>query len=241
MAQDYPEEFLTKLRAVTAMRPKRVIEHILEHGHITTQELNSQYGYNHPPRAARDVRELGIPLETFKVTGSDGRKIAAYRFADPAAVRGTIHTGRIKLPKRFKRQFIERYGTKCALCSGEFEASFLQIDHRIPYEVGGQAAGDPDPDHYMLVCRTCNRGKSWSCEHCENWLRKKNADICRTCYWASPDEYSHIAMKQLRRLALTWSGKETTEYDRLAAKALDRETDLPEFVKAILRKHLKAP
>jgi hypothetical protein len=66
--------------SVNAKRPKTVIDHIIEYDFITTEELKEKYGYNHPPRAVRDVRENGIPIETFRVTGSDGRKIAAYRF-----------------------------------------------------------------------------------------------------------------------------------------------------------------
>ena len=77
MKQDLPADFIQKCKAVTAKRPRTVIEHILEHGYITTEELRSIYGYNHPPRAARDVREQGIPLETFRVTGADGRKICS--------------------------------------------------------------------------------------------------------------------------------------------------------------------
>lgn len=75
-------ELLALCRTITAKRPKTVIDHILKHGFITTEELKDNYGYNHPPRAVRDVRENGIPLETFRVTGSDGRKIAAYRFGE---------------------------------------------------------------------------------------------------------------------------------------------------------------
>ena len=51
---------------MTAKRPRTVIGHILQHGFITSEELHSIYGYDHPPRAARDVREYGIPLETFE-------------------------------------------------------------------------------------------------------------------------------------------------------------------------------
>ena len=58
-------------------RARIVIEHILAHGHITTEDLE-HYGYKHPPRAARDVREAGIPLVTFRVKSADGsRSIAA--------------------------------------------------------------------------------------------------------------------------------------------------------------------
>ena len=79
----YPKEFLELCASVTGKRPKTVVDHILKHGHITTEELKNKYGYDHPPRAARDVRELGIQLETFRVAAANGRKIAAYRFADP--------------------------------------------------------------------------------------------------------------------------------------------------------------
>jgi len=85
-AKDLPREFVKKCKAVTAKRPRTVIDHILKHGQITTEELKEKYGYNHPPRAARDVKEQGIPLEMFRVTGSDGRKIGAYRFGDPKKV-----------------------------------------------------------------------------------------------------------------------------------------------------------
>jgi hypothetical protein len=81
-SQPLPNDFIQLCQSVTAKRPKAVISHILQHGFVTTEELKNIYGYNHPPRAARDVREHGIPLNTFRVTGSDGKKIAAYKFGD---------------------------------------------------------------------------------------------------------------------------------------------------------------
>ena len=75
------------LEKISNKRARIVIEHILENGFITTEQLEKQYGYNHPPRAARDVRESGIPLETFRVKDSAGRIIAAYRFGDLNQVR----------------------------------------------------------------------------------------------------------------------------------------------------------
>jgi len=84
MNKEYPKEFLELLDSVQAKRPRTVIQHILQHGHITSQELKDVYGYNHPPRAVRDVREHGIPLVTYRITGSDGRRIAAYKFGDPS-------------------------------------------------------------------------------------------------------------------------------------------------------------
>ena len=64
MNNKYPKEFLDLIRSVTSKRPKTVIDHILKNEFITTEELKNLYGYNHPPRAVRDVREHGIPIET---------------------------------------------------------------------------------------------------------------------------------------------------------------------------------
>jgi hypothetical protein len=68
-----PDDFLQLCQSVTAKRPKAMIDHILQHGYVTIEDLKKIYGYNHPPRAARDVREHGIPLETFRVKGSGRR------------------------------------------------------------------------------------------------------------------------------------------------------------------------
>lgn len=46
----WPAEFLAALARVTHRRARIVIEHILKHGHITTEELEDTYGYSHPPQ-----------------------------------------------------------------------------------------------------------------------------------------------------------------------------------------------
>lgn len=56
----HSQEILDRLYAITNKRPATVIRHLLEHDYITTEELREKYGYRHPPRAIRDVRERGI-------------------------------------------------------------------------------------------------------------------------------------------------------------------------------------
>ncbi len=46
---DYPKEFLDLLDSVTAKRPRTVIQHILEHGFITSEELKDTYGNLYKP------------------------------------------------------------------------------------------------------------------------------------------------------------------------------------------------
>lgn len=234
----YPEAFLALCRSVTAKRPKTVIEHILKHGQITTEELKNTYGYNHPPRAARDVKEHGIPIERVTVTGSDGRKIAAYRFGDPAAVKVRRFDGRTGLSKQIKDALIAKYGCRCFIYLEEMPEASLQIDHRVPFEVSGESE-TMAPEDFMLLCGSANRAKSWSCEHCENWKNLKQREICLTCYWAYPENHTHVAMQQLRRVDLIWQGADTAQYERLKADAAEAGMEIPDFVKEVLRRALQ--
>lgn len=234
------KEFLELCHSVTAKRPRTVIDHIIEYGFITTEELKDKYGYNHPPRAVRDVREHGIPIETFRVTGSDGRKIAAYRFGNVNAKRFRKLSGRTGLSRKIKDALIEKYGCKCFIYLEEVDEQSLQIDHRIPYEVGGDGENDKlDPEDFMLLSGSANRAKSWSCEHCENWNNTRDRMVCLTCYWAFPEKYSHIAMRQIRRLDLIWQGEEVEIYQKLKTEAKSLDKEIPAFVKEILEREMR--
>ena len=216
MKKRYPKSFLAKLNSVTAKRPKTVIQHILEKGFVTTEELK-KLGYEHAPRAARDVRELGIPLETFRIKDSAGRNIAAYRFGDPSKMGDGLSkkAGRTVLSKALKKALIEKYGSMCFIYLQPMESDLLQVDHRIPYEIGGEQDVE-DLDCYMLLCPSANRAKSWTCEHCPNW-QIKNASFCLKCFWAHPEDYTHVAGKEQRQILITFTGNEIEDYNRLIA------------------------
>lgn len=201
--KDLPPEYVTKLKSVTAKRAKAVIDELLAHGIVTTERLN-EMGYNHPPRAIADVRELGIPLTTTRSTGKDGRSMAAYVLADPGSVKGGVLAGRKAFPKDLKVRLIALAGSRCAVCHEEYEDRYLQVDHRIPYRVAGDDA-NTDPVHFQLMCGSCNRAKSWSCENCPNYEARVPA-TCATCYWATPHDYEHVATRVERRMTLVWSG-----------------------------------
>jgi hypothetical protein len=234
----FPNEFLELCASVTGKRPKTVIDHILKHGHITTEELKNKYGYDHPPRAARDVRELGIAFETFRVEAANGRKIAAYRFADPAKKKFRRFSGRTGLSKEIKDHLIAKYGCQCFIYLEKMDATNLQIDHRVPYEVAGEA-DELQPEDFMLLCGSANRAKSWSCEHCENWKNTRDKSICLSCYWAFPEKYSHVAMRQIRRVDLVWQGDQVVQYDKLKSDVAKAGLEIPQFVKEVLAKVLK--
>ena len=162
--------------------------------------------------------------------------IAAYRFGDLSKIRDGRIGGRKAWPKEFKRDLISAHGERCAGCFTAFEERYLQIDHRVPYEVEGNPEDGLGIADYMLLCRSCNRAKSWSCEHCRNWTTDRSVDVCKTCYWADPEDYKHVALRLIRRLDVTWTDAEVPEYERLVRLSKYAKKDLPDFVKECLRR-----
>jgi hypothetical protein len=196
-------------------------------------------GYEHPPRAIRDVREAGIPLETFRIKSpKTGRTIAAYKLGDLAKVRDKL--GRKLIPKRIKAQLYKSSNGKCAICSGNFKYQYMQVDHRIPFEiVGGTANFQGNVQQFMLLCASCNRAKSWSCEHCSNWLENKSLETCAKCYWANPENYAHIALREVRRIDILWHEKEVQAYEKLKILAQKHRCSIQDYVKDIIAKHIE--
>ena len=209
---------------VKAKRARVVIDHILEHGFVTTEDL-ANYGYNHPPRAARDVREYGIPLVTYRVIGTDGRSIGAYKFGDPSEIQNHKLGGRQVLSKELRDKLYTQSGGICFSCGHSYETRYLQIDHRIPYEVSGEPADQANAESFMLLCGSCQRRKSWSCEHCPNWS-DRNKNICAGCYWADPEIYTHVAGEEIRRVELTFANEEAAAFDRAAERLKESREDV---------------
>lgn len=235
--EDLDPSFVVLCKSVTAKRPRTVIDHILRHGVITTEELKDQYGYDHAPRAARDVRENGIPLITHKVVSkASGRQIGAYTFDDPSKIKHGRIGGRKAFSKQFKDDLISHYGARDAFTSEPLDARYLQIDHRIPYQVIGDADSAEHIEEFMLIDGSSQRAKSWSCEHCENFLDLSDPEICRGCFWAFPENYSHVAMTEKRRLELEWQGEEVKVYDEMKRRSIASGISLQEFIKSRLRK-----
>jgi len=222
------KELLERIATVMNKRARFVLDSIVKNGIVTTEEIN-QAGYDHPPRAAQDVRDLGFRLKTIKVKHSNGRSIAAYVFDEGELEAGK--EGRRLLPKKERDALIHAAGDKCQICGSEHN---LQVDHRIPYEVAGESQrGEEQP--YQILCGSCNRKKSWSCEHCPNWLLDKSLQVCRSCYWAEPTAYSHVAMQQQRRADLVWIDDEVKDFERIRGEAASHRRSIPEEIKHILK------
>ena len=220
-------------RAIAALKV------MLKNGSISTDELQAM-GYNHPPRAIGDVRDTGVPIVTGSITSEKtGRRMAVYSFGDPDKIQEGRIGGRSAFPKAFKSALIDRYGAKDCITGAELDPRVLQIDHRIPYRIAGESAFSKlETADFMLLDGSSQRAKSWSCEHCPNFTGAKNPDVCRTCYWAFPENYKHVATRDERRLDLVWLGTEVTEHEALKAEAAKVRQELPAFVKDVLRRRV---
>lgn len=201
---------------------------LLERGTVTTAEL-SQLGYDHPPRAIGDLKDAGITVLS-KLINVDGRRMSQYTLVD---VQGGTEAIRRQLPKKFREDLYELFDYRCAVCGGDYSARELQTDHRIPFRI----AGDPevlDGQDFMPLCGSDNRAKSWTCEHCPNWTLK-DPNMCRTCYWASPDAYEHIAGVPERRLGLAMQGEDVPMFDRIRELAAEDGVEVGSWVEERLR------
>lgn len=238
---DLPQDFMNILNAVTNKRARFVIDTILKNGYCSTEDLKNA-GYEHAPRAARDVRELGVPLETFKIKDSTGKRIAAYKFGDWEEAKKTNHLsktlGRTQLTEKLKNALLYRYGARCNLYGEKYPARLLQPDHRIPYEIGGDPANMMDLDKFMLLSPSANRDKSWACEHCDNW-NKKDIAMCKECYYAYPENYSHIAGKMERRVNVIFGDKDVQLYDELLEQAEANGITCEEEIKRMIAYYQK--
>ena len=234
-------EILAAVAKVTTKRGKILIKHLLEHSEVSTEALETVYGFMDAASVARDVKDAGVPLATRRSKRANGRQMVIYSFGDPSQIRGDRFQGRKAFPKEFKESIAAQNGARCALCSTPYELSYLQVDHRIPYQIAGEESEKVRVlNDYMLLCRSCQRSKSWACEHCDNWREGRQPDICKSCYWAFPEEYTHIALKDHRRLEIVWLGtEEVVDHANLKALANKNVIALPMYAKAALAEHVK--
>ena len=53
-----------------------------------------------------------------------------------------------------------------------------------------------------------------------------------------PENYTHIAMRPVRRLDIMWTGDDVEVYDRLKKKTEELQQEMPAYVKKIIEKNL---
>lgn len=227
------EAFVTRVKSGRAVK---AVQLMLRDGQVTTDDLKT-LGYQHPPRAISDVKDQGIPIVTEMVRSPDGKRMARYSLGSAADIRAG-QAGRTNFSKAFRALLRKRYGDRDTITGATHDTRALQIDHRIPYRVSGDA-GLGNVNAFMLLDGKSQRAKSWSCEQCRNYLDLRDPTICGTCYWAYPERYTHVAMVEQRRAEIVWTGPEIKDYDRLAQSAQVRGEPLSDTLKRLGRDTLE--
>ncbi|MFG2501450.1 hypothetical protein ACGFSB_24965 [Streptomyces sp. NPDC048441] len=223
----YSSEFVSWIKALPmSSRAARARDHLLEYGSLTTEQL-SEMGYVHPPRAIGDLKDAGATIEGDSVKGSTGRTIRRYTLIEQMSMG---KAGRVGIPKRFRDALNAEFNFRCGICHGQFEARELQADHRVPFIVAGDKS-DLKIKDFMPLCASDNRSKSWSCENCQN-LASRDESVCESCFWAHPENYTHVATKQERRVNLTFQGDEiATSYEAIKEAAHSEGLSIEEWLK----------
>ena len=223
-------------RAIAALRV------LLDKGSISTDEIQ-EMGYNHPPRAIGDIRDAGIPIITGSATSTrTGRRMAVYTFGDPDNIQAGRVGGRSAFPKALKSALVRHYGAIDCITGAHLNQRVLQIDHRIPYRIAGNSSLERlDVDDFMLLDGSSQRAKSWSCEHCPNMLDARSADTCRTCFWAYPENYKHIATEDYRRTDIAWQGGDVSIHDKLKVRSDQLGISVAEYLRRLARQNARRP
>lgn len=225
------------LAAEPNSRSSKALRAMLDKGHVTTADMNA-LGYDHPPRAIGDVRDAGIPVVTERIRTESGKRMARYRLGRAEDIREDRHGGRSVLPKAFKAELLARYGSADCITGAKLDPRVLQMDHRVSYRIAGDAGlADRDASAYMLLDASSQRAKSWSCEQCSNFRELCDPNICKTCFWAYPEDYRHIAMQDIRRTDIVWTGDDVPVHDRLKAQADRAGVSMSELLLRMARRN----
>jgi len=231
-------EYIDLVIPVASKRAKYVLDKLLSQGFITSQQLRDE-GYIHGARAIGDVRDNGIPLVTLDAKSEDGRSIARYELGPVSEIKRNKLGGRKAFPTSLKKVLVDRDGPYCAISEQELPIDQLQVDHRIPFYITGDISTARNPADFMLLSRSMQRSKSWACENCNNLKKVFDIRICSTCYWAFPNAYDHIAMKEERRVDVVFTNGEVRIIDKLRDAARSDGVSIQAIIKNILAQFVR--
>jgi hypothetical protein len=189
-------DFILKRRTP---REKGVLAIYLRQGFITKQDCTDA-GFD--VVVTRDLTKHGL------VFGDQGGRI--YLDFGLSNERLASSTGGFQtLPARKRDEFLRESHLTCALCRCQFEKKRLCGDHRVPHRVAGNRLTEQEGMlAYQVLCYTCNNRKQKACAACPNQQTKRDIEMCRSCFWAYPDTYTHVAGQPERRLEIVLQGLE---------------------------------
>lgn len=107
----------------------------------------------------------------------------------------------------------------------------------MPFQISGDAGlEDEDVSQFMLLDRSMQSVKAWTCRHCPNITSNLlDPEVCKRCFWAYPEDYNHVATVEVRRTDIVWQGRDIPLHDRLQERAKSEGTTVAELLKQLAR------
>jgi hypothetical protein len=167
---------------------------LLTQGWVTYAQIKPLYDCYR--RAKRDLIDVGLTLQAKTIHDGHGRT-TLFEF-DPQAFAGQQES-RLPLSAKDREELKRRFDYKCNLCSTPEHHRHLEADHRIGFDlVGNDLHKAEGLDAFQPLCAPCNDKRQRACMECPN----KDPDTCRSCRWAYPEKYAHVATRPERRAEL---------------------------------------
>jgi hypothetical protein len=144
----------------------------------------------------RAPKAWGFRFTSRRVIDPRGRSVDLFEMA-PEQFNSRVK-GRRQLPVLEERALFERHAYRCNWCRMAFSKDGLSPDHRLPHHLFGEADyGARGLDALQALCVTHNNEKNSACRRCRNFKLDAAADasVCMTCQWASPENFTHVAMQ----------------------------------------------
>lgn len=205
---------------------------MLSNGALTSSEMLS-FGHMHPARVIGDVRDQGIPVKTTTIF-EQGKRYASYTLGKARDINRVKFGGRKAIPSYIKDMLVARSGMRCQLSEATLENTDLEVDHRIPFALAGEPVHPKCPTNYMLLSRSMQMKKSKECAGCPNLKKLKSVDNCKECYWASPEHYTHTAMRQEQVTNINWTDEDAISLAKIRELAISHGISVESLIKKTL-------
>ena len=136
----------------------------------------------------------------------------------------------------------ERDSFTCRICGAKMSGPNLRPDHRVPAQFGGSPEnfiGEEWMQQFQALCAVCNYEKREACKRCPNWIAR-NIETCNSCYWASPDNYDHMATEaKTASDILKWSRAQLAFRERIRELSRKKGMSLSDVLIELAKKGME--
>lgn len=234
------EEYIHDIYDNLYPRAKAAADLLMEKGVITKYDFEETHvPVSQAPRAIRDLKDHGIPIETLrKISVPQAKtKVNRYTLGSIDNINTSMRYGRMYDPTGMKEKLAKLHGDVCVFCGKKLTAKDRELDHKLPVNIFGDLSPVErlNPDNYQLVCRGCNRLKREATSHGAFDDQREGMDIVKQNYWYDPVQYRKNRDDRLyAHNVIVWNtSKDIQAYKQISQYAKDSSKSFQEALKDI--------